>query len=452
MTFTSWQFAVFVSVVFAIYYLPFARGLQVYVLVTASFFFYGYGQPELLPLLMVAVVGTWAFLALSIKRGGAWTMLGIVFNFSLLAFFKYKFLFVAPPISSGSAVSDFLLNLPLPIGISFFVFHNISLLVDLPKQGRPATLWEILLYVIFFPQLISGPITQARNFFPQIEVKHISKVPFAEASRWLVLGYFFKLFCANNLNEMTSYMAYPLFETVKTGDKWLLIFLYSYQIYADFFGYSSIAVGLALLFGYRLPENFNRPYISRSIAEFWRRWHISLSSWLRNYLYIPLGGSRHGRGRTYFNLIAVMGLGGLWHGAGLSYLVWGSMHGVLLAIERPFLDKLDSIKSPVLQALRAAVIFLAVSLLWIFFKLPEFSQAASYFAGLFTENDIQNPPKIYRTLALAYSLPVILQHLILPRKPHGAWARAIEPFAYGALVALTYVEAGPESAFIYFQF
>lgn len=440
------------AAVFVVYYLPFVRQLQVYVLIAASLFFYGYGQPELLPLLMVAVVGTWAFLALSMTRSRSWTPVGIVFNLGLLAFFKYKFLFVAPPIATGHALGDFLLNLPLPIGISFFVFHNISLLVDLPKLGRPATVWEIFLYVIFFPQLVSGPITQARNFFPQIRPKEISKVPFAEATRWIVLGYFFKLYCANNLNEMTSYMAHPLFETVKTGDKWLLLFLYSFQIYADFFGYSSIALGLALLFGYRLPENFNRPYISRSIAEFWRRWHISLSSWLRNYLYIPLGGSRHGPARTYFNLIAVMGLGGLWHGAALSYLVWGLMHGVLLAIERPFVDRLDSLKSPAVQALRAAVIFLAVSMLWIFFKLPDFSHAASYFAGLFTESDIQNPPKIYRSLALAYSLPVILQHFILPRQPQRAWVRAVEPFAYGALVALTYAEAGPESAFIYFQF
>ncbi|KWV49299.1 hypothetical protein AS156_16290 [Bradyrhizobium macuxiense] len=452
MAFTSWSFAAFVVAAFVVYYLPFVRRLQVYVLIAASLFFYGYGQPELLPLLVIAVVGTWTSLVLSMKKGRAWTAAGIVFNLGLLAFFKYKFLLITPPIATGSAISDFLLNLPLPIGISFFVFHNISILVDLPKQGRSATVWEVFLYVIFFPQLVSGPITQARNFFPQIQTKEISKVPFAEATRWLVLGYFFKLYCANNLNEMTSYMAYPLFETVKTGDKWLLIFLYSFQIYADFFGYSSIALGLALLFGYRLPENFNRPYISRSIAEFWRRWHISLSSWLRNYLYIPLGGSRHGPARTYFNLIAVMGLGGLWHGAGLSFLIWGLMHGVLLAIERSFVDKLDSVKSLALQAVRAAVVFLIVSMLWIFFKLPEFSHAASYFAALFTESHIQNPPKIYRSLALAYSLPVILQHFIVPRLPQRTWVQAIEPLAYGALVALTYAEAGPESAFIYFQF
>ncbi|QIG92803.1 MBOAT family O-acyltransferase [Bradyrhizobium sp. 6(2017)] len=451
MTFTSWQFAIFVGVVFVAYYLPIFRRTQVYLLIAASIFFYGYGQPELLPLLVVAVVGTWAFLVLSFRRS-SYTAVGIIFNLGLLAFFKYKFLFFAPPVATGHPLGNFLLNLPLPIGISFFVFHNISLLVDLPKQKRPATVWEIFLYVIFFPQLISGPITQARNFFPQIKPKEIAAVPFVEAVQWLVLGYFFKLYVANNLNEMTLYMAYPLFETVKTADKWLLLFLYSFQIYADFFGYSSIALGLGLLFGYRLPENFNRPYIASSIADFWRRWHISLSSWLRTYLYIPLGGSRHGPTRTYFNLIATMGLGGLWHGAGLSYLVWGLMHGVLLAAERPFFDKLDRLKSPTLTALRALIVFLAVSMLWIFFKLPDFTHAASYFSALFTESHIQNPPRIYRTLALAYSLPVIVQHFIRPGRPQKGWTRALEPFAYGALVALAFSEAGPESAFIYFQF
>ncbi|RXT48755.1 MBOAT family O-acyltransferase [Bradyrhizobium betae] len=449
MTFTSWQFGAFVGAVFTVYYVPFVRRFQVYVLITASLFFYGYGQPELLGLLVIAVIGTWIFLVLSF-RCRIWRWAGIIFNLLLLGFFKYKFLFFIPPATSGGVLCDFLLNLPLPVGISFFAFHNISLLVDLPKQGREASVWEVLLYVIFFPQLVSGPITQARNFFPQIKPKEMTAVPFVEATQWLVLGYFFKLFVANNLNEMTAYMAYPYFETLRTSDKWLLVFLYSFQIYADFFGYSSIAVGLALLFGYRLPENFDRPYLSRSIAEFWRRWHISLSSWLRTYLYIPLGGSRGGSIRTYINLIIVMGLGGLWHGAGLSYLTWGLMHGILLAFERPFLGKLDTYG--MLAGFRTVVVFVVVSLLWIFFKLPDFAHAASYFAGLFSEASIQNPHKIYRSLALAYSLPVILQHLMVPRPYGSRWRRAVEPFAYGALVALMFAEAGPDSAFIYFQF
>ncbi|WP_050419100.1 MBOAT family O-acyltransferase [Bradyrhizobium tropiciagri] len=449
MAFTSWYFALFVAAVLVFYYLPIFAAFQVQILIAASVFFYAYGQPELLPLLLVAVIGTYIFLVLTI-RNRAWLPLGIVFNLGLLAFFKYKLIFFAAPIATGSPVGDFLLNLPLPIGISFFVFHNISLLVDRSKQNIRCRLSDVFLYVIFFPQLVSGPITQARNFFPQIKPKLLADVPTIDAARWLVLGYFFKLFVANNLNEMTAYMAYPLFETLKTADKWLLVFLYSFQIYADFFGYSSIALGLALLFGYRLPENFNRPYISTSIAEFWRRWHISLSSWLRNYLYIPLGGSRHGGGRTYLNLMVVLALGGLWHGAGLCYLAWGSMHGVLLAAERPFLPWMDRINSTALDAGRAAVIFVIVSLLWIFFKLPDFAHASSYFLGLFQESTIANPPKIYRSLAFAYSLPVIVQHFAV--QSNSKLLGAVEPFAYGALVALMFVEAGPDSAFIYFQF
>ena len=154
-------------------------------------------------------------------------------------------------------------------------------------------------------------------FMPQIKPKYFADIPFVEAAKWIVTGFFFKLYVANNLNEMTSYMSFPLYETLQTQDRWLLVFLYSYQIYADFFGYSAIAIGLGLLFGYRLPVNFNLPYISTSFSEFWTRWHISLSTWLRTYLYVPLGGNRHGVWRTYLNLMIVMGLGGLWHGAGL---------------------------------------------------------------------------------------------------------------------------------------
>ena len=326
MTFTSWQFGVFAATVFAAYYLPALRSFQVQLLVVASLFFYGYGQPELLALLAVAVFGTYLFLVLALRNRKAWLPVGIAFNLALLAFFKYKLLFIDPAAPSlvDFAPLDFLLKLPLPIGISFFVFHNISLLVDLTRQKvAPPTLAGVFLYIIFFPQLVSGPITRAEMFMPQIKPKYFADIPFVEAAKWILTGFFFKLYVANNLNEMTSYMSFPLYETLQTQDRWLLVFLYSYQIYADFFGYSAIAIGLGLLFGYRLPINFNLPYISTSFSEFWTRWHISLSTWLRTYLYVPLGGNRHGLWRTYLNLMIVMGLGGLWHGAGLSYLLGG---------------------------------------------------------------------------------------------------------------------------------
>jgi alginate O-acetyltransferase complex protein AlgI len=344
MTFTSWQFGVFVAVVFALYYSPAIRPLQVQLLVLSSLFFYGYGQPELLPMLAVAVLGTYLFLVLAIKDRTIWLPVGIAFNLSLLAFFKYKFLFFDPAAPlTGVSLADFLLRLPLPIGISFFVFRNISLLVDLTKSDETSRpdLTSAFLYIIFFPQLVSGPITRAQMFLPQIRQKFFVDVPFVEAAKWILTGYFFKLYVANNLNEMTVYMEFPLFETVRTQDKWLLVFLYSYQIYADFFGYTAIAIGLGLLFGYRLPVNFNLPYVSASFSEFWSRWHISLSSWLRTYLYIPLGGNRRGTVRTYLNIMIVMGLGGLWHGAALSYLARGTMHGVLLVLERAIFGNVD---------------------------------------------------------------------------------------------------------------
>ncbi len=454
MTFTSWQFGLFITIVFGAYYLPPIRTFQIQFLVIASLIFYGYGQPELLPLLAAAVFGTYLFLLLALRNRPIWLPVGIAFNLALLVFFKYKFLFVEPnsPSLADLGPVGFLLKLPLPIGISFFVFHNISLLVDLTKQkSAPPDLTSVFLYIIFFPQLVSGPITRAEMFMPQIKPKYFSDIPFVEAAKWILTGFFFKLYVANNLNEMTSYMDFPLFETLRTQDRWLLVFLYSYQIYADFFGYSAIAIGLALLFGYRLPVNFDRPYTSISFSEFWTRWHISLSSWLRTYLYIPLGGNRRGAFRTYLNLIIVMGLGGLWHGAGLSYLMWGLMHGVFLAIERPFLRRFHAVDLRVFQAARISFVFVCVSLLWIFFKLPNFDHALSYLSGMFVSGTNPNPPKLFHNLALLYSLPVILQHLV-SRSLFERSLRGAEPYLYGSMAALMYLEAGPETSFIYFQF
>lgn len=452
MTFTSWQFRIFAAVVFGLYYLPVFRALQVQLLVAASLFFYSYGQPELLPLLAVAVFGTYLFLILALRNRSIWLPIGVVFNLVLLAFFKYKFLFVDPtsPALAGETPINFLLKLPLPIGISFFVFHNISLLVDLTKQKDAPSLSSVFLYIIFFPQLVSGPITRAGMFIPQIEPKFLGDVRFVDAAKWILTGYFFKLYVANNLNELTSYMSFPLYETLQTQDRWLLVFLYSYQIYADFFGYS--AIGLAVLFGYRLPINFDLPYVSRSFSEFWTRWHISLSTWLRTYLYIPLGGNQKGAARTYLNLMIVMGLGGLWHGAGPSYLMWGLLHGVLLVIERPLLGRLQSIDSLFLKTAQMGFVFLCVTMLWIFFKLPNFDQAVGYLTGMFVPSTNPNPPKLYYNLALLYSLPVIIQHFFAPRALFGRRLRGAEPLLYGAMAALMYLEAGPETAFIYFQF
>ena len=277
-------------------------------------------------------------------------------------------------------------------------------------------------------------------------------MPFVDAAKWILTGFFFKLYVANNLNEMTSYMSFPLYETLQTQDRWLLVFLYSYQIYADFFGYSAIAIGLALLFGYRLPVNFNLPYISTSFSEFWTRWHISLSSWLRTYLYVPLGGNRHGRCQNLPEFDDR-------DGARRS-----------LARRRPELSDVGTVARRAAGhraaaagatcsrsirrrfcAARMGFVFLCVTMLWIFFKLPNFDHAVGYLTGMFTPSTNPNPPKLFYDLALLYSLPVMIQHLasraLFERRLRGA-----EPYLYGAMAALMYLEAGPETSFIYFQF
>ena len=371
------------------------------------------------------MLGTYLFLILALRNRALWLPIGIVFNLACwrssstnsCSSIRHR------PGAAGVAPIDFLLQLPLPIGISFFVFHNISLLVDLTrrKRRRPIST-SVFLYIIFFPQLVSGPITRAEMFLPQIQPKYFRDIPFVEAAKWILTGFFFKLYVANNLNEMTSYMDFPLYETLRTQDRWLLVFLYSYQIYADFFGYSAIAIGLALLFGYRLPINFNLPYISTSFSEFWTRWHISLSSWLRTYLYIPLGGNRHGAFRTYLNLMIVMGLGGLWHGAGLGYLLWGLLHGVLAGHGAAVPDTTGDDRLGCFSPARMGFVFVCVTMLWIFFKLPNFDHALSYLSGMFTPSTNPNPPKLFYNLALLYSLPVMIQHLVPRRFEHG-WRR-----------------------------
>ena len=454
MTFTSWPFVAFVATTFVLYYLPVLRRWQVHILLLASLCFYGTLLPEMLPLLAAVICATYFCLGMAKRRREVWLPAGIAFNLVLLAFFKYKFLFVdaATPSPSGNGAIDILLKLPLPIGISFFVVHNISLLADLAgRDGVTPRMKDVFLHIIFFPQLVAGPITRADNFMSQIRTKFIADVPYMEAAKWLVSGYFFKLFVANNLNQITSNMEFPLYEKLTLINRWICIFLYSYQIYADFFGYSAIAIGLALLFGYRLPPNFNFPYISVSFAQFWSRWHISFSAWLRTYLYIPLGGNRHGTARTYFNLIIVMALGGLWHGAAIGYLAWGLLHSLFLAAERPLLSRIDgppntaSPRFPI-QAVRACAIFFCVSMAWILFKLPNLEHAIDYLSGMFVEGDITRPYHLYRSLALLYALPVFLQHVV-PRP-----RESLEPCLYGAMATLMLVDAGPNSPFIYFQF
>ncbi len=480
MLFTEPAFLGFFAIVFCLYYLPPLRRWQVPLLVAASFGFYAYGQPYLLLLLLIsAVVSAATSYAVMVSSQQlakqAWAIAGVVLNLAILGFFKYGGL-IERSFFGGLAASDsvlgLLLSLPLPIGISFYTFHGISLIVDV-SRSREAVATEgarppaparhfrnTLLYLTFFPQLVAGPIIKAHNFYPQIAAKRFSAIDWAGATKALIVGYFLKRVVADNLQNATYLLTYPAYLTQSTLNLLLLDFGYSMRIFADFAGYSLIAIGLARLLGYELPQNFNFPYIAESFSEFWTRWHMSLSAWLREYLYYPLGGNRRGSGRTYLNLMTVMCLGGLWHGAAWSYALWGGCHGLALIAERLARGSrfYSSALLPVRIA-RVALVFGIVTLAWIFFRLPRFSEAAGFFLAL-RDNwrlPFQAGPAVVIVL---YSLPVILYHGWYLWRRGGARPEVatslgrtpLEPIAYGVLASAILLNAGPIDAFIYFQF
>jgi alginate O-acetyltransferase complex protein AlgI len=409
MLFSSWPFLIFLLCAFAVYYLiPVVgggTGIQVSFLVLASFVFYGFDGPWLTLLLGGSVLANVVLSDVIVHRiradrsPRAALAAGVTLNLAILGFFKYAG-FLAETLLPGeglAGVRSALKSIPLPIGISFFTFHMISLLVDLVRlsgSGGVASLEKeyldrrtasaggrVALYVAFFPQLIAGPILKAHEFFGQVRVKRFGEIDWAAAGRFLVLGYFLKMVIADNLREATGLLTTPLMPMLGALDLLALLYGFSFQIFADFAGYSLIALGLGKLFGYQLPVNFNFPYLAASVTEFWRRWHISLSTFLRDYLYIPLGGNRKGPSRTYVNLAVVMLFGGLWHGANWTFVAWGAMHGALLACERG-LGK-DSLYAALPRPARVAVTMTLVLVTWVLFRAESLSAAGGYLAAMF---------------------------------------------------------------------
>jgi alginate O-acetyltransferase complex protein AlgI len=467
MTFTSTTFVIFMLATFCAYYgaAP-SGGLQLAILVIASAVFYAWDNPYLLLLLVaVTAVASMASIVLAyskdrgIRTASMW--LSVSALLVLLGFFKYGDLFYRSfvGISRMPDWEAFFINVPLPIGISFYIFHAISLIVDvargdyrIPPERRTAEhASRTFLYITFFPQLIAGPIVKAKDFMPQIRRKEFGAIQWTASLRLLVLGYFLKLVIADNLAAQTALMTYPYFQDYSSARLVALLIGYSCQIFSDFFGYSLIAMGLAELFGYRLPVNFNRPYIASSFSDFWRRWHMSLSAWLRDYLYIPLGGSRHGSLRTYLNLFIVMFLGGLWHGASWNFAIWGTIHGAALAVERPFLATRFFTTSNTLVALvRTCFVFTVVSIAWLFFKFHDASQSFAYLSSI-AHNTYPNPYPRDLYKIYVYCFPILLYHVMPAIRFY--WAPVFTSrWTYAAMLVLIVTNAGIPGAFIYFRF
>jgi len=390
MLFPTITFAVFFLLVYAANWLLMPRlRLWKWMIIAASYVFYGWWDWRFVLLLVAA---TFVNQALGVqiararrRRGGGpaakrWLTLSVIANLAALGYFKYMDFFAVNldhllgSVGLGAPLP--LLRILLPVGISFLVFRVLTYTIDIYRgQLAPASTLDFGVYVAFFPYLLAGPIARARDFLPQLRSPRDPHSVDAGRAFVLILGGLAKKILI--ADYLSTHIVNGVFASPQSFSSWETLWgivAYSVQIYCDFSAYSDIAIGISLLLGFELPENFNAPYTARTIQDFWRRWHITLSSWLRDYLYIPLGGSRKGRGRTYVNLMVTFLLAGLWHGAGWTFVFWGGMHGVGLAVERARADvrRARGLAEPGAtagaRALQRLAVFAFVSVAWVFFR------------------------------------------------------------------------------------
>ncbi len=393
MNFSSLPFAAFFVVVFAAYWSLRGKTARHGLLLLASYAFYMSWNPWLLTLIVGSTlldftVGRQLARAGNLRTRRAWLIVSLIGNLGVLAVFKYADFFIgsfgALVEAAGFQANYSTLGLILPVGISFYTFQTLSYTIDI-YRGRiepEPSLLRFALFVAFFPQLVAGPIVKAREFLPQLQdVKRFDWKKFDSAMMLILIGLTKKVLIADNLAG-TANSVFNNPGIFSTRDLWLGMLCYAGQIYGDFSGYSDMAIGFARLLGFDLCINFASPYLALSLTGFWRRWHISLSTWLRDYLYIPLGGSHGGRSQTARNLMITMLLGGLWHGASWTFVVWGAIHGAALVVHKCYLWMRERVQSPPMLPLGAiglvsrganiaacwAVTFLVVNIAWVFFR------------------------------------------------------------------------------------
>ena len=353
-----------------------------------SFLFYAWGSPVYLLLLLLVTVFNYCIgrdignRVESEQRGAKFVLVfGVLFNLLLLGFYKYT----AFAIETLNAFLPFTLNGPspaLPLGMSFFTFTNLSYLSDVYHRRAPAQKnpLDFCLYVSFFPKMISGPIDEYAHIAPQLKEHPVTLDKVSDAVPMLVLGLAKKVLLADNLGAAFQSISALSSGSLSGGSAWLGAIFYSLQLYFDFSGYSDMAIGMAKLFGFDFEANFAHPYLSGSLTEFWRRWHISLGRWFRDYVYIPLGGSRVSTAKCVRNLLIVWILNGLWHGASWTFAAWGLYHGILLLLEKyPLKGVLEKTPSPI----RHILTLLAVIIGWVLFFSPDFSSALFYLGRMF---------------------------------------------------------------------
>ncbi|MEK1888626.1 MAG: MBOAT family protein [Phyllobacterium sp.] len=408
MVFSSEIFLFLFLPVFLLAYYATPTRFRSLTILVGSYLFYAWWRVDFLFLLFGTTVWVYAFAILvethrESARGRSYLSIGIAGCLVVLGTFKYLNFFIdsfATLVGTDAAGLGIHWRLILPIGISFYVFQSISYLVDVYRGATPATrrFIDLAAYKALFPQLIAGPILRFKDLAGQFQSRQHTLEKFADGTALFVIGLSKKVLIADPVAPIANAVFASNHPTLV--EAWLGAVAYMMQLYFDFSGYSDMAIGLGLMMGFQFTRNFDFPYISRSITEFWRRWHISLSSWLRDYLYIPLGGSRFGPRRTYLNLVIVMLLGGLWHGANWTFVLWGGWHGILLAIERASgwnrRTPIDWVALP--------LTLLCVLIGWVMFRAPTVKDALAMYAGMIGFNGVG----VRAPLALAFSHEALL--------------------------------------------
>lgn len=483
MLFNSFEFLIFLPIVFVLYWFVFNKKLnwQNGLVLMASYFFYGWWSWEFMGLLMLSTALDYAYgfwvASPNRKKAKLFLWLSIINNLGILAVFKY-YNFFALQIQSGLELlglhtNPILLELALPIGISFYTFHGMSYVFDIYRgQQKPVKNFiDYAVFVSFFPLLVAGPIERANHLLPQVQKsRSFNYTQAVEGCRLILWGLFKKVVIADSLAEIVD----EIFQNYDTHNATTLIvgaIAFSFQIYGDFSGYSDIALGTAKLFGFELLSNFKFPYFSRDIAEFWRRWHISLSSWFRDYLYIPLGGSKNGKLKAVRNTFIIFLVSGFWHGASWNFIVWGFLHACgflpLLLLNRNRKHLTDVVAQdrlfPNLKELwQMATTFVFVSFAWIFFRAESMPIAVSYISQI-GRSLIEYPQQLWMLpggkTAFLYIIPLIVCDWYLRRDERKLKAfknRKMNYLLYILLVFITFWKlnlcSGQKIDFIYFQF
>lgn len=474
MIFTSIEFAFFLPIVFAIYWLLNKQlKLQNFFVLVASYFFYGWWDWRFLILIFLST-STDYFLANKINSTDnqqlkkRWLYSSLFINLSFLGFFKYYNFFVESMADSftffGSSISVNRLNIILPVGISFYTFQSLSYIIDVYRKNIAPSkdIVSFFAFVSFFPQLVAGPIERASNLLPQFYKKRVFDYPLAVIGmRQILWGIFKKVVIADNcaLYVDNLFQYYPEY----TGGTLILgVILFSFQIYGDFSGYTDIAIGTARLFGFELKKNFSFPYFSQNISEFWRNWHISLSTWFKDYIYLPLGGNKKGRGKHLRNVFLVFLVSGFWHGANWTFIFWGLIHALFLMGYIVFEKQIKSIIKILPQffanGFSMLVTFIIVSFAWIFFRSENMTQATDFISVLMNKNWFTLPSIEYKYIVLL--LVFFIATEFVGRKQEFA----IEKLKYLRFSALRWLYycfiifliaafmVSEETPFIYFQF